>query len=130
MKSALGCHAQFDPNSGRQSGQSQDLAGRQLAHAPDYSGSIFADYSLDIGAVQWYFGVDVNFTDGYYMTGDVDAIDYQTGFEKVNLRAGVRNDSWNLGLFGRNISDRQTASGSADLPLGRGSHFNLSLIHI
>ncbi len=124
VKSALGCHAQFDPNSGRQSGQSQDLAGRQLAHAPDYSGSIFADYSLDIGAVQWYFGVDVNFTDGYYMTGDVDAIDYQTGFEKVNLRAGVRNDSWNLGLFGRNISDRQTASGSADLPLGRGSHFN------
>jgi hypothetical protein len=76
VQSALGCHAQFDPNSGRQSGQSQDLAGRQLAHAPDYSGSIFADYSLDPGALQWHVGVDVNFTDGYYMTGDVDAIDY------------------------------------------------------
>ena len=76
VKWALGCHAKFDPNSGRQSGQSQDLAGRQLAHAPDYSGSTFADYSLDIGALQWHVGVDVNFTDGYYMTGDVDAIDY------------------------------------------------------
>jgi len=57
------------------------------------------------------------------MTGDLDPVDIQKGFEKVNLRTGLRTDSWMIMLYGRNIGDELTASGAADVPLASGSHF-------
>ena len=59
----------------------------------------------------------------YYMTGDLDANDVQTGYEFINLRTGLRGENWMLMLYGRNITDELTASGAADVPLARGSHF-------
>ena len=47
----------------------------------------------------------------------------QEGFEKVNLRLGVRGDDWDLMFFGRNITNEITANGAADVPLSAGSHF-------
>ena len=73
--------------------------------------------------VVWFASVDVNFTDGYYMTGDLDPIDYQEGFEKMNLRTGLRGENWDVMLYGRNVTDEMTASGAADVPLASGSHW-------
>lgn len=122
VTSALGCQQQFKGD-GTASGSAQDISGGQLGS--DYSGSITADYvaPLENGLVA-FAGLDVNFTDGYFMTGDLDPIDYQEGFEKVNLRAGVRGDNWDLMIFGRNITDEITASGAADVPLAGGAHFS------
>ena len=122
VTAALGCQQQF-LGDGTASGSSQDISGGQLGS--DYSGSITADYikPLDNGLV-WFAGLDVNFTDMYYMTGDLDPIDIQEGFEKVNIRTGIRGDNWDVMLFGRNITDEITASGAADVPLAGGAHFS------
>ena len=122
VTAALGCQQQFLGN-GAASGSAQDISGGQLGS--DYSGSITADYikPLDNGLV-WFAGLDVNFTDMYYMTGDLDPIDIQEGFEKINLRTGIRGDNWDVMLFGRNITDEITASGAADVPLAGGAHFS------
>jgi hypothetical protein len=66
--------------------------------------------------------MDINFTDSFFMTGDLDPIDEQVGFEKINLRAGIRGDNWDLMFYGRNITDEITASGAFDVPLAAGSH--------
>ena len=122
VTSALGCQQKF-LGDGTPSGSSQDISGGQLGS--DYSGSITADYikPLQNGLI-WFTGIDVNFTDMYYMTGDLDPIDIQEGFEKVNFRTGIRGDNWDVMLFGRNITDEITASGAADVPLAGGAHFS------
>ena len=115
-----GCTQQFDGVVA--TGISQDLAGGQIG--AEYSGALFADYTRPVGnGVVWFASVDVNFTDGYYMTGDLDPIDYQDGFEKVNLRTGLRGENWDIMLYGRNVTDEMTASGAADVPLASGSHW-------
>lgn len=101
----------------------QDLAGAPLPHAPDYSGSISADYSRPVNDnFEFFLSGDINFTDGYFLTGDLDPIDVQTGFEKVNLRLGLRSETWDLMVYGKNITDEETASGGFDIPLLTGSH--------
>ena len=103
-------------------GVSQDITGGQIG--AEYRGAIFAEYTRPMSnGDMWFAGVDVNFTDGFFLTGDLDPIDYQSGFEKVNVRVGLRGENWDLMLYGRNITDEITASGAADVPLADGSHW-------
>ena len=71
----------------------------------------------------WMSTIDVNFTDGFFMTGDLDPIDYQDAYQKVNLRTGLQGENWDLMLYGKNVTDEITASGAADVPLAAGSHW-------
>jgi len=101
----------------------QDLSGEQLANAPDYSGSIFIDYDRPISQTwSWFLNADINFTDSYLLTGDLDPLDRQDGFEKVNVRTGFRSDNWEVMLYGKNVTDELTASGGFDTPLLSGAH--------
>ena len=101
----------------------QDLGGAPLTHAPDYSGSVFFDYERDISdSMSLVVGGDLNFTDSYFLTGDLDILDAQDSFSKLNLRAGLRTENWELMLYGKNITDEETASGGFDVPLTSGSH--------
>jgi len=121
VTSAMGCQQKF-LGDGTPSGSAQDISGGPLGS--DYSGSLTANYVVPMAnGNSWYAGIDVNFTDSYLMTGDLDPIDEQEGFEKVNLRLGVRGDDWDLMFFGRNITNEITANGAADVPLSAGSHF-------
>ena len=121
VTSAMGCQQNF-LGDGTPSGSAQDISGGPLGS--DYSGSLTANYVVPMAnGNSWYAGIDVNFTDSYLMTGDLDPLDEQEGFEKVNIRLGVRGDDWDLMFFGRNITDEITANGAADVPLAAGSHF-------
>ena len=121
VTSADGCQQLFDPT-GAPAGQVQDISGAQLGS--DYSGSIILEYTTPISQdMMWFTQVDANFTDGYFMTGDVDSIDYQDAFQLYNIRAGIRTDNWMVMAYGRNIGDELYATGAADLPVARGSHF-------
>jgi outer membrane receptor protein involved in Fe transport len=115
------CSQKFLGN-GVPSGQSQNLSGVQIG-AAEWSGSFGAQYMQPVGSMVWFTELDVNFTDDYFMTGDLDGNDVQSGYEYVNLRSGLRGDNWMLMLYGRNIGDELVASGAADVPLARGSHF-------
>ena len=115
------CAQRFLGN-GVPSGQSQDLSGVPIGEA-EWSGSFGAQFMQPVGSMMWFTELDVNFIDDYYMTGDLDANDVQTGYEFINLRTGLRGENWMLMLYGRNITDELTASGAADVPLARGSHF-------
>lgn len=120
VTSALGCQQQFLGN-GEAAGSSQDLSGGPLG--ADYSGTLTADYVMPLSSGNtWFIGMDINFTDGYLMTGDQDPVDFQESYEKINFRTGINGDNWNLMVYGRNITDEMTATGGADVPLAGGSH--------
>ena len=121
VTSADGCQQLFD-DAGGAAGQVQDISGGQLG--AKYSGSVILEYATAISdSMMWFTHFDANFTDGYYMTGDLDPIDYQNGFKLYNIRAGIRTDNWMVMAYGRNIGDKLYATGAADLPVARGSHF-------
>ncbi len=115
------CAATFLGN-GDVAGESQDLSGVAIG-APEFSGSFGAQYIQPVGSLVWFTQLDVNFTDDYYMTGDLDPVDIQQGYELINLRTGLMGDNWTLMLYGRNIGDENFATGAADVPLASGSHF-------
>jgi len=101
----------------------QNLTGGTLPNAPDYSGSIFVDYDRPINENwSWFINADLNFTDDFLLTGDLDPLDRQDGFEKINLRTGFRSENWEVMFFGKNITDELTASGGFDTPLLSGAH--------
>ena len=122
VTSVPGCQAQFNM-AGAQSGSVQDLAGQALTHAPDYAGALFADYTHTVGNnMSWFLSVDVNFTGDYIYAADADPIDYQSGHQTVGLRTGLRGESWEIMVYGRNITDEQIASSGFDVPLAPGAH--------
>ena len=117
---AMGCQAKFN-GAGTKAGQSQDLSGSDFGAG--YSGALSADYMRPLsGGLIMFAAADYNFTDEYKMTGDHDPIDIQNGFGKLNVRVGVRAESWEFMIYGKNITDKLTASGAFDIPLASGSH--------
>ncbi|MCS5594409.1 MAG: TonB-dependent receptor, partial [Porticoccaceae bacterium] len=116
-----GCTATFNGAGNQVGSGAQDLAGDQVG--TDYNGSLFADYATPLSeGVLWFATVDVNFTAGYFMAGDMDPIDYHDGYEKINVRTGLRGDNWTLMLYGKNVTDEMVSSGGFDVPLAAGSH--------
>ena len=100
----------------------QDISGGQLG--ADYSGSITADYEHPLSnGMMWFTSADFYFSDNWLLAGDLDPIDQQEAFQRINIRTGVRAENWDLMLYGRNITDETVAVGAADVPLAAGSHF-------
>ena len=102
------------------SGAVQDLTGAQIG--AEYSGSVGLEFVQPIGAMAWFTQLDFNFTDDFETMGSRNPIGREPGFEKINLRTGLRGDNWMLMLYGRNITDELTATGYFDIPLAGGSY--------
>ena len=103
-------------------GSSQNISGGQLG--ADHSGSITADYEHPLNnGMTWFTSADFYFSDNWFLAGDLDPIDQQEAFQRINLRTGIRAENWDLMLYGRNITDETIAVGAADVPLAAGSHF-------
>ena len=102
-----------------------DLSGQTTTFAPEYSGTLFFDYSHLFGnGMELFAGGEVNYSDDFNSAGDKDPIDVTESFTKINLRLGLRaaNESWDIMLYGRNITDEEVYSISFDTPVLAGSH--------
>lgn len=117
--SAFGC-TQLFLGDGTPSGSAQDLKGGQLG--TDYNGSVQLEYLQPLSNnVVWFSSLDYNFTDDYFLTGDLDPLQIQGGYGTTNLRTGFRSDNWMVMAYGRNITDEQYAQGGFSIPLAQGS---------
>lgn len=104
---------------------SQDLSGHVTTFAPETSASVFFDYTTAIGDNMNYFlSADFNYSAEYSTAGDADPLDYQDSYTKIGVRTGIRSadDSWEVSLYGRNISDEEVAMIRFDVPVLAGSH--------
>ena len=107
---------------GAYAGGNQDLSSQWNGSAK-YTGSVVMDYSTELSnGIEFFAGVDMNFTDTFISTGDLDPIDTQEKIELFNARMGIRSDSWMLMLYGNNITDEMYATGHYDTPLLAGGH--------
>jgi outer membrane receptor protein involved in Fe transport len=116
-----GCQANFRGD-GVQSGSSVDRSGGKVG--VDYNGSLTADYVRPVmNGMLWMTSLDVNFTDGYQMIGgSTDPRTYQEAFSKTSIRTGLKGENWAVMLYGKNIFDEITPTGSFNIPLASGAY--------
>jgi iron complex outermembrane recepter protein len=98
----------------------QDLTGRPLPRAPNWTSSIGATYDQPItGRLALGFSVDGRFTAGYFTTPQDSPYAYQGGYTLIDtsIRLHDINEHWDLALIGRNLTDKFYAVVASDKPL-------------
>jgi outer membrane receptor protein involved in Fe transport len=112
-----------DPLCGTPGGVSNnDQSGEPTLYASDYSASLIWDYTYPLGGMDLFAGGEVNYRDDFNSAGDADPIDLIEAYTLVNLRLGVRAESWEVMAYGRNVFDEEYFSQSFDTPVLAGSH--------
>ena len=104
----------------------QDLKGQTGVYTPEFSGSIYADYTVAItDSLNLMIGAELNHVDEFYLQPDLDKVELAEATDKIDVRLGLaaKDGQWELILFGRNITDEQTRGFGTDLPLIPGAHF-------
>ena len=102
--------------------RNQDLTGSKVG--TDYNGSLTADYVRPVrNGMLWMTSLDVNFTDGYQMiSGSTDPRLFQEAFSKTSIRTGLKGENWAVMIYGKNIFDEITPTGSFNIPLASGAY--------
>ncbi|WNC67123.1 TonB-dependent receptor [Thalassotalea nanhaiensis] len=102
-----------------------DLTGETTPFAPEISASIFLDYETEIGSSLLFAArLNVNFSDEYYVDSDLDENLKQDSFSKVNMTVSLASaeDTWDVSLIGKNLTDETTFSAGLDTPLVAGGY--------
>lgn len=87
----------------------------ELANAPEWSGSVYADYEVPIGFGVLGFHADARYTDRYNTWGrSLNSAFYRDEVVLMNARVsiGADDDAWKLTLYGRNLTDQEVMSGA------------------
>lgn len=106
---AQGCDQLFNPTTGRYS--AQDLSGRRLVRAPDWTGFLSFDHEIYLANdMRVVYGAGLNYVSDYATTL-VDPEGFpQSAFTKYDAHVSLsgKNDRWELALIGRNLGDKNT----------------------
>ncbi|MDN3638961.1 TonB-dependent receptor [Simiduia curdlanivorans] len=97
-----------------------DLKGESREFAPEFQGTVSADYSQPMGDnLEWRITGDVNFSDAYYTSPTLDPNLKQDAYAKLNLRlaVGSQDGMWDVALVGKNLTDESIATFGNQLPV-------------
>ena len=101
-------------------GFTQDAAGHRLNNAPQWSGSESAVYEFATGGAGTVsVRGDLSWQSRVFYTPFNDAIETQKAYGLLHLRAGFepRNHRWELGVYARNVANREYITGTASFPV-------------
>ncbi|AFV00681.1 TonB-dependent receptor [Simiduia agarivorans] len=97
-----------------------DLSGKTREFAPQFQGTISADYAQTIGDnLEWRLTGDINFSDSYYASPTLDPNLQQDAYAKLNLRLalGAQDGQWEVALVGKNLTDEAVSTFGNQLPV-------------
>lgn len=83
-------------------GNTVDLSGRELAHAPNWTWSLGATWRADNGL---FANLNANGKSKFYYSDSNDSV--SEDYSVLNARAGYEGDTWSVYLWGRNLFDEQ-----------------------
>lgn len=112
---------------GRQSGApgtgfvcTQDLAGEAIDNAPEWTVSSFMSYDKSLGDDLLAIGrIEHSYTDAFFLDQDLDPNLKNDAVHLINLRLTLTNaeNTWEVGLWGRNILDEEYYGFGIDIPV-------------
>jgi iron complex outermembrane receptor protein len=97
----------------------QDLAGKPLDNAPEWTVSSYAQYDLKLGDnLLAVARLEHSFIDSHYLDQDLDEHLKNDSVNLVNLRLSLSNEArdWEVSLWGRNMLDEEYLSWGLDIP--------------
>ena len=112
-------------------GCTQDLSGKPLQFAPEYTANVGISYQTEVSAgMVLSASLDYNWSDDVVISADLDENLIQNSFGKLNARIALaRDDQWQISLVGKNLTSEDTFMWGNDIPLGpqgfNGSYFKL-----
>lgn len=121
--------SQFQTSNGLCPGGVQDLSGKPLQYAPNYSYNISASYVRPLGSRLTLLGMLRAYgEDEKVLAQDLDPIDIQESYIKLDARVAVTNEArqWEVALIGRNLTDETTLGFANDITFFDGSHFGMT----
>ncbi len=97
----------------------QNLNGAPLSVAPEWTGTLGANYDAEIGnGLKFGMSADARYSDSYIASGFGNPDSRQGSY--VNLDASVRfgasDDKWQIALIGKNLTNRFYVTGVVDGP--------------
>ncbi len=98
---------------------SQDLSGKPLDNAPEWTVSSFVQYEQPIGdALMAKVRLEHNYVDAFFLDQDLDQNLYNDEVDLVNLRLTLSNTNgdWEVALWGQNLLDEQYYVMGIDIP--------------
>lgn len=87
------------------------LDGERMEYAPNWAGSIAADYIYPLDGSEVYIHGDLSFKTEHISDPTRSAASVDTRYEILNARVGWRNDNWDISLWGKNLTDDYYAIG-------------------
>jgi outer membrane receptor protein involved in Fe transport len=106
------------------SGLNCDYKGKTNQYVADWSGSLSGDYFTAVGdTLAFRATLDLVFTDDYNPTQTLDPGMDQDGYMKVNARLALldANDTWEVALVGKNLTDEEVMTYGNQTPLSGGT---------
>jgi iron complex outermembrane receptor protein len=87
------------------------LDGERMEYAPNWSGSVAADYVYPLNSGEVYAHANLAFKTEHLSDPTRAAASKDTRYELLNARIGWRNDNWDVSFWGKNITDDYYATG-------------------
>ena len=101
----------------------QDLSGKRGAFAPEWSGTMYVDYTREVFS-NWLLNarMDLAYKGDFFTEGSLDQAGQQDAYTKINGRLGMStlDGKWDFAVYGRNLTDEATITSSLGAPLSGG----------
>ena len=99
----------------------QDLTGRELDNAPEWTVSNFVQLADDFDTMDmsWFARLEYNYIGELYMAQDLDEALKRDSINMVNLRMGISSSDkkWEATLWSRNLLDEEYYAVGFDIPV-------------
>ncbi|MEH6607658.1 MAG: TonB-dependent receptor [Pseudomonadales bacterium] len=96
-----------------------DATGKRKEYTPEITATLSADWRRPIGNLELRAGLDVNYMDSYLYSAVLDPNTKQDSSAIWNGRIALAsvNDTWEVALLGRNLSDETVLNYGGNTPL-------------
>ena len=104
----------------------QDLGGETLLYAPEWSANVGLEWVKPIGdSLEIRTSADVNYTDEFYSSLDLDPNTLHEPATRVNVRIALASvdDSWSVAIVGKNLTDEKTSVFNNDVPTSNSNSY-------
>lgn len=107
--------------------KTQNLSNRPLYRAPKWllTGGAGYDFKLT-SRFRLGLNADLRYSSSYYTGLNLNPLSYQGGFTTVNAGIRLSNDTWSVGVIGRNLTNRRYGTLGVDKPGGVGEVYTVA----